>query len=54
VFRRVYGELMSKGRQWVVTCRITAPGWVPGPGDSRGVACLGVVKLTERLVNAWD
>jgi hypothetical protein len=54
VFRRVCGELLSKGRQWVVTCRITARGWVSGLGDSRGVACLCVVKLTEELVTAWD
>jgi len=54
VFRRVCGELLCKGRHWVVTWRITALGWISGMGDSRGVACLGVVKLTERLVTAWD
>jgi hypothetical protein len=54
VFRHASGELLSKGRQWVVTWRITAREWVPGLGDSSGVACLGVVMLTEKLVNAWD
>jgi len=28
-------------------------GLVPGLGDSRGVACLGVVTPTEHLVTAW-
>jgi hypothetical protein len=54
VFRRVSGELLSKSRQWVVTWRITVREWVPGLGDSRGVACLGVVTLMEGLVTAWD
>jgi hypothetical protein len=53
-YRRVCCELMSKGRQWLVTWRITARGSVSGPGDSRGVACLGVVTLTEQMVTAWD
>jgi len=52
-FRRVCCELLSKGREWVATWRTTARGFVPGLGDSRGVACLGVVTLTERLVTAW-
>ena len=28
--------------------------WGAGPGESRSVACLGVVTLTEKLVNTWD
>lgn len=52
-FRRVGGELQGKGRQCVVACRGTWRGWVPGLGDSRVVACQGVVTLTERLVTAW-
>ena len=46
MFRSVCGELESKGRQWVVTWRTTAREWVPGPGDTRDVACLGVVTLS--------
>ena len=38
----------------VVTWRSTAREWVPGPGDSRGVACLGVVTLSKRLVIGSD
>jgi hypothetical protein len=53
VFRRVCCELLSKGREWVATWRTTARGLVPGLGDSRGVAWLGVVTLTVRLVTAW-
>jgi hypothetical protein len=34
VFRRVCGELLSKGRQWVVTWRATGRERVPGPADS--------------------
>jgi hypothetical protein len=49
VSRRVCGELLSKGRQRAVTWRITTRGSVPGLGDSRSVACLGVVTLTEQL-----
>jgi len=52
--RRVCGELLSKGRQWVVAWRTTVREWVPWLGDSRGVARLGVVTLTEKLVAAWD
>ena len=52
-FRRVCCELLSKGRQCAVTCRITARGSVPRLGDSRGVACLGVMTLTEQLETAW-
>jgi len=51
--RRICCEL-SKGRKRVVTWRTTAGGLVLGLGDSRDVACLGVVTLTERLVTAWD
>jgi hypothetical protein len=40
---RLCCELLSKGRKWVDTWRTTARGFVPGLGDSRGVACLGVV-----------
>jgi hypothetical protein len=40
-------------RDWVAPWRSTARGLVPGPVDSCGVACLSVVKLSERLVNAW-
>jgi hypothetical protein len=39
--RRVCCELLSKGRQWAVTWRITARGSVPGLGDSRGVSRRG-------------
>jgi len=46
-FRRVCSELLSKGRHWVVTWRTTGQEWVPGVGDSRGVACLGVVTLSK-------
>jgi hypothetical protein len=53
-FRRVCGELLSKGRQWAVTWVITARGSVPRLGNSRGVACLGVVTLTEQLETVWD
>ena len=53
-FRRVCCELLSKGRQWVVTWRITARGSVPGLGEARGEACLGMVTLTEQLETAWD
>jgi hypothetical protein len=45
---------MRNGGQWVATYRITARECVSGLGDSRGVACLGVVILTERLATAWD
>jgi len=51
--RRVCCELLSKGRKWVATWRTTARGLVTGLGDSSGMACLGVVTLTERLVTAW-
>ena len=51
--RRVCCELLGKGEQWVATWKTTARVLVPGPGDSRGVAGLSVVKLTERLVTAW-
>jgi len=51
--RRVCCELLSKGREWVATWRTTSQGLVPGLGESSGVACLGVVTLTERLVTAW-
>jgi len=50
--RRVYCELLSKGREWVATWRTTAREWVPGLGDSLGVAWLGMVTLTERLLTA--
>lgn len=53
-FRRVCCELLSREGQWVVTCRITARGSVPGLGEARGEACLGVVTLTEKLEAAWD
>ena len=53
-FRRVCCELLSKGRQRVVTWRITARGSVPGLGEARGEACLGMVTLTEQLETAWD
>jgi hypothetical protein len=53
-FKRVCGELLIKGRQLVVTWSTTGRECIPGLGDSRGVACLGVVTLTERLVTAWD
>jgi hypothetical protein len=53
-FRRVCGELLIKGRQWVVTWRTTGREWVPGLGDSLDAACLGVVTLTERMVTVWD
>jgi hypothetical protein len=50
----VYCELLSKGIKrgikWVATWRTTARGLVPGPGDTRGVACLGVVTLLEHPV----
>jgi len=46
-------ELLSKGKVWVATWRTTAREWVPALGDSRGVACLGVVTPTEHLVNEW-
>jgi hypothetical protein len=51
--RRVYCELLSKGIKRVATWRTTARGLVPGPGDTRGAACLGVVTLLERSVTAW-
>ena len=51
--RRVCCELLSKGRELVATWRTTTREWVPGLGDSRGVAWLGVVTLKERLVTAW-
>jgi len=51
--RRVCCELLSKGRKWVSTWRTTALELVPGLGDSRGVACLDVVTLTERLLTDW-
>jgi hypothetical protein len=54
VFRRVCGQLLSKGRQWAVTWRFTARGSIPGLGDSSGVAFLGVVTLTEQLETLWD
>jgi hypothetical protein len=54
VVRRVCGELLSKGRQWAVTWWTTGREWVARPGDTRGVACLGVVTLTKRLDTAWD
>ena len=48
MFRLVCGELLSKGRKWVVTCRITARRWIPGLENS--VAwCVCVVKLTDCL-----
>jgi hypothetical protein len=53
-FRHVCGDLLSKGRQWVVTWRTTRQEWVSGLGDSCGVACLGMVMLSKRLVTAWD
>jgi hypothetical protein len=53
-FRRVCGELLSKGRKWVVAWSITELDLVPNLGNSRGVMCLGVVTLTERLVTAWN
>jgi hypothetical protein len=53
-FKHVCGEHLSKGRQWVVTSRTTGREWVPGLGDSCGVACVGMVTLTEGLVTAWD
>jgi hypothetical protein len=54
VGRRVCGELLSKDRLWVATCKTTGREWVPGPGGTRGVACLSVVTLTEILDTAWD
>ena len=51
--RRVCCELLSQGREWFATWRTTEREWVPRLGDSRGVAWLGVVTLTERLVTAW-
>jgi hypothetical protein len=53
-FRRVCGDLLSKGRKWVVAWRTTGLDLVPRLGNSRGVGFLGVVTLTERLVTAWD
>ena len=53
-FGRVCGELLSKGRQWVVTWRTTGREWAPGLGNSRGRPCLSVVTLNERLVIAWN
>jgi len=53
-FRCVCGELLSKGRQRVVTWRTTRQEWVPVLGDACGVACLGVVTLSKQLVTAWD
>ena len=50
LFRRVCFELVSKGREWLVTWRTTAPGYVPGLGDSRFVSWLGVITLTVLLV----
>ena len=50
----VCSMLLSKGGHWVVTWRTTGGEWVTGLGDSRDVACLGVVTLTERLMAAWD
>jgi len=44
----VCGELLSKGRQWVVAWRTTIRESVPGLGDSRGVACLGVVRANRK------
>ena len=40
-FRRVFSEILSKGRRWVVSWRATGREWVPGLGDSRGVAWRG-------------
>ena len=42
----------GKGYTWVATWMTTGRESVPGLGDNRGVACLGVVTLTERLVTA--
>jgi hypothetical protein len=47
VFRRVCGKLLSKGRQWIFTCKIAALGWEPGQEDSRGVAWRGVPRRDE-------
>jgi hypothetical protein len=49
VGRRVCGELLSKDRLWVVTWRTTGRDRVAEPGVTRGMACLGVVTLTEIL-----
>jgi hypothetical protein len=54
MLRHICGELQSKGRQCVVTRRTIWQEWLPGPGDSRGVACLGLVTLSKRLVTAGD
>jgi hypothetical protein len=54
VGRRVCGELLSKDRLWVATWKTTGREWVPGQGGTRGVACLGVVTLTQILDTAWD
>jgi hypothetical protein len=46
-FRHFCGELLSKSREWVVMWRTTGQKWVPGLGDSHGVACLGMVTLSK-------
>ena len=51
-FRRVCSEFLGKGRQRVVSWRTTGREWIPVLGDSRGVGCLGMVTLTERLVGS--
>lgn len=52
-FRRVCGELLSKGRHWFVTGESGYLGWEILV-VWHGVACLDVVTLTERLVDVWD
>jgi hypothetical protein len=52
-FRRVCCKLLSNGRKWVATWRTTARGLVPGPGDTRGPACLSVMTLLVRPVTTW-
>ena len=48
-FRRICSELLSKGRQWLISRRTTGREWVLGLGDTRGLARLGVVTLPK----AW-